>query len=82
MGDDMSDRGLVVVHTFGSRSEADLATSALEASGIDAMIRADSGGRQEPAIAWAGTGFQVLVRVEDADAAREVLEIPATPEPE
>ena len=68
---------LVVVATFGNRSEADVAASALDAAGIDTMIRADDGGSMRPSIAWAGVGFQVIVRAEDATAARHILDIPA-----
>jgi hypothetical protein len=75
----MSDSELIVVHSFGSRAEADLAKSALDAAGIDAIVQADSGGGMRPSIAWAGVGFQVLVRVEDALAARDVLDLPARP---
>jgi SAM-dependent methyltransferase len=53
---------LVVARTFNSRPEADLAWSALDVAGIDAMVRADSGGDMRPAMAWAGDGFQVIVR--------------------
>jgi hypothetical protein len=70
----MSDEALVVAHTFNSRPEADIAASALEAAGIAAMIRADDGGGQRPAMAWAGVGFEVIVREGDVDAAREILE--------
>jgi hypothetical protein len=75
----MSDTELVVVHAFGSRAEADLAKSALDAAGIDAMVQADSGGGMRPALAWAGVGFQVVVRAEDVEAARDVLDLPAKP---
>ena len=75
----MSD-DLVVARTFNSRPEADLARGALEAAGIDSMVRADSGGDMRPAIAWAGDGFQVVVRTEDVDTAREILDLPARPE--
>ena len=75
----MPDVDLVVVHSFGSHPEADLAKSALEAAGIDAMIKEDSGGGMRPHLAWAGVGYQVLVREEDAAAARDVLDLPATP---
>jgi hypothetical protein len=75
----MTDSDLVVVHTFNNRSEADLAKSALEAAGIDSMIQADTGGGMRPHLAWAGTGFRVLVRAEDVGPAREVLELPARP---
>ena len=73
---------LVVVHTFGTRPEADLAISALEAAGIEAMVRADTGGEMYRTIAWAGVGFQLLVRPEDADQARAILDVPARPVPE
>ena len=78
----MGDSGLVVVQTFGSRPEADIADSALEAAGIESMIRADDGGSQRPALAWAGVGFQVVVRIEDSDAARAILDTPARTVPE
>jgi hypothetical protein len=70
----MPDEALVVVHTFGSRPEADIAASALEAAGIDVMIRADDGGGMRPAMAWAGVGFEVIVRETDLDDAREILD--------
>jgi hypothetical protein len=75
----MTDSGLVVVHSFGSRPEADMAVSALDAAGIDAIIQADSGGGMRPHLAWAGVGFQILVREEDLIEARNILDLPATP---
>jgi Putative prokaryotic signal transducing protein len=69
----MSNTDLVVVQTFNSRPEAELARGTLEAAGIDAMVRADDGGTQEPALGWMGLGVQVIVRAEDADAARDIL---------
>jgi Putative prokaryotic signal transducing protein len=73
----MHDAELVIVHSFGSRSEADIAKSALEAAGIDSIIQADTGGGMRPHLAWAGDGFQILVREDDAAAARDVLDLPA-----
>jgi hypothetical protein len=73
----MTDSNLVVVHTFNNRAEADLAKSALEAAGIDAMVQADDGGGMRPALAWAGSGMHILVRAEDVEVAREVLDVPA-----
>jgi putative signal transducing protein len=70
----MRESNLVVVHTFGTGAEADMAKSALEGSGIDAMIQADSAGGMRPHLAWSSGGFKVLVREEDAAAARDVLE--------
>jgi hypothetical protein len=40
----VSDSELVVVRTFLSRIEADLAKSALEAAGIEALVQADDAG--------------------------------------
>jgi Putative prokaryotic signal transducing protein len=77
----MSGSELVVVHTFGNRQEADLATGALAAAGIEAIIQADSGGGMQPSIAWAG-GVQVIVRAADAKAARAILDEPAREMPE
>ncbi|HVH89463.1 MAG TPA: DUF2007 domain-containing protein [Terriglobales bacterium] len=70
----MGDSDLVVIHSFGSQPEADLAKAALEAADIDAIIQADSVGGMRPHIAWGSSGFKILVRQEDAVDAREVLE--------
>ena len=78
----MPDTELVVVRAFNNRPEADLAVSALGAAGIDAMIRADDGGSMRPSVAWAGVGFEVIVRRDDAEAAHAILEIPARTMPE
>jgi len=75
----MADSELVVVHAFGSRPEADMAVSALDAAGIDAIIQADSGGGMRPHLAWAGVGFQILVREADLTEARDILDLPAKP---
>ena len=74
----MADGDLVVVHTFNNRQEADLAVSALEAAEIDAMITEDSAGGMRPSISFV-EGVAVLVRAEDEQAARDVLELPAKP---
>jgi len=76
----MSDSELVVVHAFGSQAAADLAKSALEAAGIDAMLHGDTAGGEYPGVAVA-RGIEILVRAEDAAAAREILELPARPSP-
>ena len=72
----MDEANLIVVGLFGSEPEAEVAKSALEASGIDAMIQADTAGRMRPHIAWSGSGFKILVREEDATAAPELFETP------
>lgn len=64
---------LIVVQSYSSRPEADLAKGALEDAGIPAMIQADTAGGMREHLAWSGAGFKVLVREDDADAARELL---------
>jgi len=67
---------LAVVDRFASQVEADLAKSALESAGIDAMIQADRAGGMRDHLAWSGLGFKVLVREEDATEAHNVLQPP------
>jgi hypothetical protein len=78
----MTDADLVIIHTFNNRPEAELARSALEAAGIEAIVQSDDGGSMRPALAWAGTGVQVIVRTEDATAARDILDTPAKIRPD
>jgi hypothetical protein len=68
---------LVVVQSYGSRTEADLAKGALEDAGIQAMIQADTAGGMREHLAWSGAGFRILVREGDATVAQEVLTRPA-----
>lgn len=67
---------LLVVDRFATQAEADLAKSALESAGIDAMIQADRAGGMRDHLAWSGLGFKVLVREEDAAEAHDVLQPP------
>jgi hypothetical protein len=67
---------LVVIQTYGSRPEADLVKGALEDAGIQAMVQADTAGGMREHLAWSGAGFKILVREEDAIAAREMLTSP------
>jgi hypothetical protein len=64
---------LVVLKSFGTAVDAELAKGALGNAGIEAIIRSDSVGRMRDHIAWSGPGFQVLVRGEDVAAANEIL---------
>jgi hypothetical protein len=73
----MAESPLIVVHTFGTQPEADVAKSALDAAGIESIIKADTVGGMRPHVAWAGVGFQIVVREDDAVAAREILDLPA-----
>jgi Putative prokaryotic signal transducing protein len=73
----MADAELVVVHTFGNRPEADMAKSALDAASIQSFVRSDDGGGMETGL-WPSNGVEVVVRAEDLQAARDVLDLPAT----
>jgi hypothetical protein len=64
---------LVVLQSYGSRTEADLAKSALEDAGIQAMIQTDTAGGMREHLAGAGAGFKILVREEEITGARDVL---------
>jgi hypothetical protein len=59
---------LVVVGTYPDEFNANLAKTALEAAGIEAMIRSDNA-VQYPAC----LGFELLVTSDDATQAREIL---------
>lgn len=63
---------LVVVATYLTGFDADLARTALEAAGVDCMVRADDCGGLRPHL-WMG-GVKLLVRREDREKAEEVLE--------
>jgi hypothetical protein len=76
----MSQSDLVVVQSYGTEGEAEVAKGVLEASGIDAMIQADTAGRMREHLAWSGLGHRVLVREEDAAAARSLLALPPNDE--
>lgn len=69
---------LMVVGTFLNHVEADLAKSALEAAGIDAMIQSDDCGGVRPHL-WM-SGVQLLVRDEDAQRAMEILSTEPAPD--
>src|SRR5271163_2102320 len=76
----MSQSNLVVVQSYGTEGEAGIAKGLLETSGIDAMIQADTAGRMREHLAWSGLGHRVLVREEDAAAARSILSQPQSGE--
>jgi len=64
---------LVVVQSYGLRTDAELAMGMLEDAGIQAMLQADTAGGMRKHLAWSGTGFKVLVLEKDAGAARDLL---------
>jgi hypothetical protein len=63
---------LVVVRTYTSHVEADLARTALEAAGIESMVTSDDEGRQSPGLGFT-RGTALLVRSEDVKDADEIL---------
>jgi len=65
---------LVVVRTYPSHVEADLARTALEAAGIDSMFGSDDQGGQSPGLAFT-RGIALLVRSEDVEDADEILSV-------
>ena len=69
----MENEKLVLVATYGTRAEADLAKGALENAGIPAMVDADTAGKMREHLAWSGPGFRVLVRENDLTSASEFL---------
>src|SRR5260221_9794467 len=69
----MGASNLVCVWVYGSRMEADLAKSLLDAAGIPALSEADTAGGMREHLAWSGAGFKIVVREEDAAEARELL---------
>ena len=69
----MNESELVVVGTFLTQIEADLAQGALESADIESMISADDAGGQRPHM-WMG-GIRLLVRAEDAEQATEILKL-------
>lgn len=62
---------LVVVADFPNRIDADIAHSALEASGIESFVSGDDAGGLQPGL-WM-KGVRLLVREGDADRALAVL---------
>jgi hypothetical protein len=65
----MADSDLVVVSTFPSVADAQIAKGVLDESGIESFIRADNAGGMIPAIG----GADLLVRAEDVERADAAL---------
>lgn len=69
----MTSSNLIVISTFPSTADAQIAKGILDAAGIESMIRTDDAGGMYPGIG----GAELLVRSDDLDRAREVLTGPA-----
>lgn len=72
----MSDTSLVVVGTYLTAIDADLAHTVLEAEGIESMVRSDDCGGLRPHL-WMH-GVALLVRSEDAQKAAGILALEPT----
>ena len=68
----MTKDALVVVRSFTDRVEAELARTALEAAGIEAIVRSDDAEGLQPGLTFSN-GAQLIVRAEDVASARDVL---------
>ena len=66
---------IVVLRTYANELEAGLAATILEANGIPARVFADTAGGAYPSIALVFP-VRLLVRAEDANLAREILDTP------
>jgi len=65
----MKSSDLVIVSTFRSTADAQIAKGILDEVGIESMIRADNAGGMYPAI----SGAELIVRAGDVHQASEVL---------
>lgn len=65
----MSSSDLIIISTFRSTADAQIAKGLLDEAGIESMIRADDAGGMYPAI----SGAELLVRSEDVDKAHDAL---------
>ena len=65
----MKSSDLVVVSTFRSTADAQIAKGILDEAGVESMIRSDNAGGMYPAI----SGAELLVRTEDVQRANESL---------
>jgi len=63
---------LVVVRTYPTHVDADLARTVLEAAGIESMVESDDQGGQSPGLAFT-RGIALLVRSDDVKDAEEIL---------
>jgi len=71
-GSGIDSEELVVVRSYPTVIEAELAKSALESVGIDSMIRTDNEGGQSPALSMT-RGVELLIRASDVPAANDML---------
>ena len=73
----MSD-DLIVVRQYADELSARMSAMMLEANGVPAQVSADTAGGALPSLAL-GFPVRLIVRAEDAELARELLDTPADP---
>ena len=73
----MDDTNLVMVQSFATKPEADMAVSLLKSADIDAIVRSQGLDGIWPHVAWSTGGYKIFVREEDFEDARELLQTPA-----
>ena len=71
---------LVILRTYPTVIDAELAKTALDSVGIDSMVRSDNEGGQSPGLSFS-RGVELLVRANDADAANNILGVEGIEEP-
>jgi hypothetical protein len=76
----VSDEQLVEIYRGGGgNTQAELIRAVLAGSGIDCVAQGGWAGSQYPVNVGSMGQFAILVRAEDADRAREVLEVASPP---
>ena len=68
----------IVLETFASRIEAEMAAGLLESEGVEAMVMADDAGGAYPMLQFI-RGVRLMVYREDEARAREILRDMAEP---
>jgi Putative prokaryotic signal transducing protein len=65
---------LITLRTFNDRHEPEMAKSALEASGVPAVVFSDDGGGQEVSLQFV-RGAKLIVNQQDASRAKQILKL-------
>jgi hypothetical protein len=71
-GSHSAEPDLVTIRTFASESEANIARGALEAFGIDCIVKSDDFGGQQESLTMAN-GISLVIRSADVSRAEDVL---------
>ena len=72
LGDFLNLDDAIVLETFASRIEAEMAAGLLESEGVEAMVLADDAGGAYPSLQFV-RGVRLMVAAEDAYRARMIL---------